>query len=183
MTEATDRAAARDWARSLLAKDDWLILDTETTGLHSDAEIVQIAIAAPSGQILLDTLVKPTRPIPPAATRIHGIRDADVAGAPTFAELAPQIRELLSGATVVIYNADYDNRLLEQSAAAHDLTYEVPIFGADKYDCAMRYGKDDQSTPQGVALFNAELVAAMEYARYLMNPQRLNWVRVEWIWF
>lgn len=45
------------------------------------------------------------------------------------------------------------------------------------------YDNDGQPTPQGVALFNAHLVAAQEYARYLMNPQGLNWVRVEWVWF
>jgi hypothetical protein len=37
--------------------------------------------------------------------------------------------------------------------------------------------------PQNVALYNAALVGAMEYARYLMNPGSLNWVRVDWIWF
>lgn len=47
------------------------------------------------------------------------------------------------------------------------------------------YDNEDTSgpSPQGVALYNAHLVAAMEYARYLMNPGALNWVRVEWIWF
>jgi len=45
------------------------------------------------------------------------------------------------------------------------------------------YGEGGQPTPQGVALYNAHLVAAQEYARYLMNPGALNWVRVEWIWF
>jgi hypothetical protein len=45
------------------------------------------------------------------------------------------------------------------------------------------YGEDGNGSPQGVALYNASLVAAMEYARYLMNPQGLNWVRIDWIWF
>ena len=113
-----------------------LILDTETTGLHGNAEIVQIGIIDLSGAVLLDTLVKPTRPISRDASAIHGITDAKVADAPTFADLAPQLRELLSGVTVVIYNAAFDERMLEQSAQAHQLTYEVPIF-AGEYTCAM----------------------------------------------
>lgn len=136
--ESTDRAVAVAWARALLNQADFVVLDTETTGLHFDAEIVQIAIVAPSGQVLLDQLIKPTRPIPPASTRVHGITDARVADAPTFDQVAPQIRELLSGVTVVIYNADYDTRLMEQSARAVGIsTYEAPIFGAYNYDCAM----------------------------------------------
>ncbi len=42
---------------------------------------------------------------------------------------------------------------------------------------------EDGPSHQGVALYNACLVAAVEYARYLMNPGSLNWVKVEWIWF
>lgn len=46
------------------------------------------------------------------------------------------------------------------------------------------YDKDGRSnSPQGSALFNANLVAAQEYARYLMNPGALNWVSVTWIWY
>jgi hypothetical protein len=37
-------------------------------------------------------------------------------------------------------------------------------------------------SPPRVALYNAALVGALEYARYLMEPQRVNWVRLEWIW-
>ena len=51
---------------------EWLlnchILDTETTGLDNQAEIVEISIIAQQGQVVLDTLVKPLRPIPADAT-------------------------------------------------------------------------------------------------------------------
>jgi hypothetical protein len=50
-------------------------------------------------------------------------------------------------------------------------------------DADQWYGPDGQPTPQGVALFNSYLVAAQEYARFLMNPGVLNWVKVEWVWF
>jgi len=131
-----DRDYASAWARRMLAQPDMLILDTETTGLHGIAEICQIAIVDGAGQVVIDTLVKPTRPIPRDASHIHGITDDKVKDAPTFADLAPQLREILSGATVVIYNAEFDTRLMEQSARAHGLTYEVPIF-AGEYACAM----------------------------------------------
>jgi DNA polymerase-3 subunit epsilon len=54
-----DRVDAILWAREQLIKDDWAIVDTETTGLY-DAEIVEIAIVGITGKNLLDTLVKPT---------------------------------------------------------------------------------------------------------------------------
>lgn len=39
------------------------------------------------------------------------------------------------------------------------------------------------NSPASAALFHAHTVAAAEYARTLANPQGLNWVRVEWVWF
>lgn len=114
MTLNDDRARAVAWAHSLLA-DDFVILDTETTGLHSDAEIVSIAVVDKTGAPLLDTLVKPTQPIPSGATRIHGITDATVADAPTFGQIFDTLRMAVGGKRCVIYNAAYDTRLLHQA--------------------------------------------------------------------
>jgi len=135
----SDRDQARQWAQQLLARGDFLVLDSETTGLGGDAEIVQIAIIDPQGRTLLDTLVRPVRPIPMDATHIHGITNERVADSPTFADIAPQLRTLLSGETVVIYNSDFDVRLMEQSAQARGLTYEIPIFSGEYQDAMEEY--------------------------------------------
>jgi hypothetical protein len=58
---------AIDWARELMGRQDWVLLNTETTGLGPDDEVVEIAVLDPTGRALLDTLVRPPRPIPPAA--------------------------------------------------------------------------------------------------------------------
>lgn len=96
-------------------RGDYLVLDTETTGLR-DAEICQIAIIDDKGQSLLDTLVKTTRPIPTDAQAIHGISTAMVQSAPTFAELLPTIKSILTDCDVIVYNAVYDRGMLHQSA-------------------------------------------------------------------
>jgi len=110
--------APTDWARRALGDTSAVILDTETTGLEYNAEIVQVAVIDMASRVLLDTLVKPTRPIPPDASRIHHITDAMVAAAPTFAELAPRLYHIIGGKRVLIYNASFDMRLLRQSATA-----------------------------------------------------------------
>jgi len=105
-------------ARQILASQP-LYLDTETTGLDARAEIVEIALVAHDGSVLLESLVKPTRSIPWDATRVHGISNEMVAGAPTWAELWPQVRAILAGRRVGIYNAEFDLRMIAQSHAAH----------------------------------------------------------------
>jgi DNA polymerase-3 subunit epsilon len=63
-------------------------VDLQSTGLDPrSARIVRIAVlkVAPDGdQQLRTALVNPGEPIPPGATRVHGITDDDVAGAPPF---------------------------------------------------------------------------------------------------
>lgn len=92
-----------------------LILDAETTGLDDYAEIVEIALIDASGKVLMNTLVRPSKPIPAEATAIHGINDEMVKNAPTWPEISPHLCSLISGKNIAIYNADYDIRLLEQT--------------------------------------------------------------------
>lgn len=101
-------------ARQLLATNP-VILDTETTGLGNDAEIVEIAMIDSDGVVLLNSLVKPVNPIPAEATAIHGITNDMVTNAPDLFQLFKDIADAVEGRAVLIYNAAYDLRLLAQS--------------------------------------------------------------------
>lgn len=98
----------------LVRGNDFVVLDTETTGVL-DAEICQIAIIDSNGNELLNTLVKPSKPIPEQASRIHGISNDGVKDAPAWAEVQPQMRDILRGKDVVIYNATFDRKMMHWS--------------------------------------------------------------------
>ena len=98
------------WARRMLADPDALILDTETTNLSG--YVCEIAIIRMDGSVVLDTLVNPEAPN--SATHIHGITREMTWDQPTFADLEPELRRLLHGKTVVVYNAMYDSSVLER---------------------------------------------------------------------
>lgn len=98
-----------------------LYLDTETTGLDRAAQIVDLALLDSDGTPLINTLVKPTAEIDPEAAAIHGITETDVVDAPTFADILPKLIDLTQDRLVIIYNAEFDQRLLRQSAKAHDI--------------------------------------------------------------
>lgn len=87
-----------------------LYLDTETTGLSaaSGDTIVEIAIVDDRGVALINTLVNPQRSIPWQAANVHGIKDSMVQGMPTLKELLPEIKKIISGHQLVIYNASFD---------------------------------------------------------------------------
>lgn len=112
--------------KSIIESGDFIILDTETTGLNNQAEACQISVIDSRGEILINTLVRPLYPIPADATRIHGIANAHVIEAPTFAQIAEQLKKVLLGQNLIIYNADYDMRILNQSDASGLDWYSVP---------------------------------------------------------
>lgn len=101
--------------QGVVLSGDFVVLDTETTGLQR-GEICQIAVIDSEGTTLIDSLVKTHDAIPADAYRIHGISDRDVMDAPTFPELLPELRPLLTDTNVLVYNAVYDRKMLHQSA-------------------------------------------------------------------
>lgn len=84
------------------------IFDIESTGPTPRADrIIEIAIIKlfPDGSMEEYVFrVKPEIPIPPESTEIHGITDADVAGLPTFGELAPKLIHILENCDLSGYN-------------------------------------------------------------------------------
>jgi DNA polymerase-3 subunit epsilon len=101
-------------------------LDTETTGLGSRAEIVDICLLENDGTVVIDTLVKPVAMIPPDATRVHGITNAMVERAPTWPEVWPGVAAALGGRQAAIYNMEYDVRVMQQSHRQHRLQWSDP---------------------------------------------------------
>jgi len=132
----SDKEWVRQEAAELVGCRDVVYLDTETTGLGTDAEVVEVAVVNQAGEVVFESLVKPTRPIPAEATSVHGISDADVASAPTFAEIAPKLARAILGKVLVIYNRDYDVRLLKQSARAWGVTFDALALASESW-CAM----------------------------------------------
>ena len=91
-----------------MREPELIFLDTETTGLNPPEDLlVEVAIISEDGAVLLDTLVNPKRRIG-YATTIHGITDEMVRNAPTLEALWPEIRQIVTGKHVVIYNAQFD---------------------------------------------------------------------------
>jgi len=126
------------WARKQL-NGNFVVLDTETTGLDNRAEVVQLGVVSKTGKVLLDCLLKPLQPIPPGATAVHGIIDDDVKDAVDIRDILPALTSLLFGRVILIYNADYDTRLLNQSCRLRGLG--TPILSS-QLDCVMlAYGK------------------------------------------
>ena len=123
-----------------LFKTGFVVIDLETTGLSRDPKvgIVEIGIVDHQDNVLLESLVKPKYPIPHQASAIHGITDRDVAAAPTFPEIYPELTTILNGKTVVAYNVDFEEEILKKVCRRFKLAPIAP----QKWHCAMRAYSD-----------------------------------------
>lgn len=121
--------------RNALKNQNFVILDTETTGLH-DGEIVQIAIINSAGETLLDTLIKPVQPIPQDATNIHGITDEMCKDAPSWPEITGRIESLIANKLLVVYNAVFDRGMMHKTQERHNLP-KIEWKDIASWHCAM----------------------------------------------
>lgn len=90
---------------------DVIFLDTETTGLDPEAdEILQISVMNNSGEILLNSYIRPEHKTEwTAAEAINHISPQMVKNAPLMSDIAPLISKIMSGAKVAVaYNIDFD---------------------------------------------------------------------------
>ena len=95
-----------------------VVFDLETTGINVEKDrIVQIAMikVAPDGsRTTFETLVNPEQPIPPEATKVHGIKDGDVRDKPTFSQIRSEVEDYLAEADLAGFNSvNFDLPLLQ----------------------------------------------------------------------
>jgi len=94
------------------------VVDVETTGTAGrDGHIIEIAIITVDGRNIVDaysTLVDPGVAVSPWITRLTGIRNAMIRGAPRFADVADEVRRRLRGRVFVAHNAGYDWSFLRE---------------------------------------------------------------------
>jgi DNA polymerase-3 subunit epsilon len=96
------------------------VVDVETTGLsHKHHRIVELAILRTDahGRVVDEWACRFHPEAPVGATHIHGITDADVAHAPRFADVRPQIAQRLAGLAVVGHNLPFDLTFLRTEFA------------------------------------------------------------------
>ncbi|MDR3576335.1 MAG: 3'-5' exonuclease [Anaerolineaceae bacterium] len=119
---STRQHAIQNARQAILQKP--VYLDTETTGLDRNDEIVEISIVDEDGKILLESFVKPTQPIPADVIKVHGITNEMVQHAPSWPVLWMRVRSVLFGRLLAIYNADFDLRMMQQTHSRHRIPWK-----------------------------------------------------------
>ena len=102
-----------------------IFLDTETTGVGLYDLVIEVGIVDLDGNVLFNSLINPGRPIPLDSSKVHGITDEMVADAPTLNTAWSEIEDILHDRAIGMYNAEFDYRLMKQSAENAGLPWTV----------------------------------------------------------
>jgi DNA polymerase III subunit epsilon len=152
----------------------YAVVDLETTGLRPSwhDRVVEVAVVHVDGQGNRErewcSLVNPERDMGPQA--IHGITAAEARRAPTFAQLAYTIVDLLKGRVVVAHNWRFDAQFPRYEYDR--LGFSVPI-SFDRGLCTMTLA--DKFLPTaGRSLLDCCHVAGIEhdYAHFALHDAR-----------
>lgn len=143
--EAHAETIREEFKYILQNKDKYIILDTETTGLGDDDQIVEIAIIDLDDNTLLNTRIYTEVPISPEASYVNGIKNSDLVGMPTIKDINSLIQNILKDKTVLIYNDEFDVRMLYQSGYEGDINSQ----------CIMNLYKDYMSSGRWIGLQRA----------------------------
>lgn len=107
--------------QQLIANTRFVVLDTETTGFHaySGDEVIDIAMIElqglqPTGRSY-QSYINPQRPIPPESTTIHHLTDKDVAQAPIFQEVLPEVLDFIDNGVLVGHHINFDIRFINKT--------------------------------------------------------------------
>ncbi|HEX8173529.1 MAG TPA: 3'-5' exonuclease [Pyrinomonadaceae bacterium] len=96
-----------------------LIVDTETLGAGTTAEIIEIAFGDASGEIVFQSLIRPVFNTLPRASKESRFDKDELASAPYWTDIWPEISELVRNRLLIAYNAGFDRRALAASCARH----------------------------------------------------------------
>ncbi|MBC3191281.1 DEDD exonuclease domain-containing protein [Pseudonocardia sp. C8] len=106
------------------------VLDLETTGgSHRTDAITEVgAVSVRGGERVgeLATLVDPGTRVPVDVTRLTGITNAMLAGAPPLGAVLPAVLDRLRGAVLVAHNAPFDTGFLRAACERHERPWPSP---------------------------------------------------------
>ena len=108
-----------------------VVLDTETTGLNPDDgdRIVEIGCVElqnhlPTG-VEFHAYINPNMAMPDAAFKIHGLSDDFLRDKPTMGDVLDPLLDFLEASTLVIHNAEFDLKFLNQEISVAGSSREL----------------------------------------------------------
>lgn len=120
-----------------------VFFDLETTGIDPATDrIVEICVlhfGVDGSREVRTRKVNPERPIPPAATAVHGITDDDVRECPPFRQIARSFLDFVEGADLAGFNVS---------------RFDIPLLDREFRDCGLDFGTGSRRVIDVMTIFH-----------------------------
>ena len=137
------KALESDW---VINSDKYVILDTETTGVSKEDQVIQLSIINLNGKILFHSYFYTSQKMNPFAWKVNKISKNTINKAPKWEEHWDEIKEILKSKIILAHNNKFDLRLIEQTCERNNTEID----------------------------FKVESVCTLEYSRYKYYPTKLS---------
>ena len=133
-----------------------VFFDLETTGTDPATdrvvEISVLRVESDGSRSSRTRRINPERAIPAEASAVHGIRDEDVTGEPTFRQIAKGFLDFLDGADLAGFNL---------------VRFDIPLLDREFRDCGLDLCLSDRQVVDVMTVFHRkerrDLAAAVEF--------------------
>lgn len=131
-------------AKQLKIERPLVFVDLETTGVNTSiARIVEVTVLKihPGGfEEERSVRVNPGMPIPPGATKVHGITDDDVSDKPRFDQYAKSLLEFFDGCDIGGFNA---------------IRFDIPLLVAEFERAGLAFSLEGRNIVDPLVIFHS----------------------------
>lgn len=127
----------------LLDIDNFVVIDTETTGMTSDDEVIELAVVDMDGTVLYDSTFCPVTEVNCFASAVNHLTNDCLCDSPDFADEWSKIKTLIGHRKILAHNAKFDKRTIKQTLEKYNMDSMVvdSLFGCcyDSLSIAKKY--------------------------------------------
>ena len=118
-----------------LGISNFVVLDTETTGLQDSDEVVEIAITDMYGKTLYSQRFYPDKEVDYGAQKVNHLSKKVLEGNPKFsADHWNTIKDIIAGRKILGHNIPFDKRLIAQTLKRYGVADDTDVVFAGMYD-------------------------------------------------
>ncbi|MGI6108907.1 MAG: 3'-5' exonuclease [Eubacteriaceae bacterium] len=133
--------------RELDNPEDYLIFDLE--GIQNPDELIEIAVINLRGDVIMDTLVRPTHKINWRIAELTGITDRMAARGQNIRTVMKTLKAVTNGKTMMSWGTDYDKVLLQKAILSTGINLNC------NFACAQKIHMGNAGLSRQIALHKA----------------------------
>ena len=127
----------------LLGIDNFVVIDTETTGMTANDEVIELAVVDMDGTVLYDSTFCPLTQVNCYASAVNHLTNDCLCDSPEFTDEWSKIKAFIGNKKILAHNAKFDKRMIKQTLEKYNIDSSVVeslFFGCyDSVSIAKKY--------------------------------------------